>query len=100
LAAAGRGKEVVPASDYRALQNQVRELQRLLGKQTLEAEVLKEALEGKLFSGRGLEVQRGGIGPRQQVIDLGVKMAGDAAGQHVCEIGLRIHSAQFAGLDQ
>jgi transposase len=45
LTAAGRGEEVVPASDYRALQNQVRELQRLLGKKTLEAEVLKEALE-------------------------------------------------------
>jgi transposase len=36
---------VVPASDYRALQTQVRELQRLLGKKTLEAEILKEALE-------------------------------------------------------
>ena len=35
----------MPASDYRALQNQVRELQRLLGKKTLEAEVLREALE-------------------------------------------------------
>ncbi|WP_376772483.1 transposase, partial [Microvirga arabica] len=45
LTAAGHGEEVVPASDYRALQNQVRELQRLLGKKTLEAEVLKEALE-------------------------------------------------------
>jgi transposase len=45
LTAAGRGEEVVPASDYRALQNQVRELQRLLGKKTLEAEVLREALE-------------------------------------------------------
>ena len=33
------------ASDYRALQSQVRELQRLLGKKTLEAEILKEALE-------------------------------------------------------
>jgi transposase len=33
----------VPASDYRALQSQVRELQRLLGKKTLEAEILKEA---------------------------------------------------------
>ena len=32
-------------SDYRALQSQVRELQRLLGKKTLEAEILKEALE-------------------------------------------------------
>ena len=38
-------EEVVPASDYRALQNQIRELQRLLGKKTLEAEILKEALE-------------------------------------------------------
>src|SRR5437762_14064507 len=45
LTAAGSGEEVVPASDYRALQSQVRELQRLLGKKTLEAEILKEALE-------------------------------------------------------
>jgi transposase len=43
--AAGSGEEVVPASDYRALQGQVRELHRLLGKKTLEAEILKEALE-------------------------------------------------------
>src|SRR6476620_10510168 len=41
LTAAGSGEEVVPASDYRALQNQVRELHRLLGKKTLEAEMLK-----------------------------------------------------------
>ena len=45
LTATGAEEEVVPASDYRALQNQVRELQRLLGKKTLEAEILKEALE-------------------------------------------------------
>ena len=45
LTAAGSGEEVVPASDYRALQSQVRELQRLLGKKTLEAEILKEAME-------------------------------------------------------
>ena len=36
---------VVLGSDYRTLQNQVRELHRLLGKKTLEAEILKEALE-------------------------------------------------------
>jgi transposase len=30
--AVGVGEEVVPASEYRALQSQVRELQRLLGK--------------------------------------------------------------------
>jgi transposase len=45
LTAAGSGEEVVPASDYRALQNQIRELHRILGKKTLEAEILKEALE-------------------------------------------------------
>lgn len=45
LTAAGAEEEVVPASEYRGLQNQVRELQRLLGKKTLEAEILKEALE-------------------------------------------------------
>jgi transposase len=45
LTAAGSEEEVVPASDYRALQNQLRETQRLLGKKTMEAEILKEALE-------------------------------------------------------
>src|ERR1700747_55055 len=45
LTAAGSGEEVVPASDDRALQNQIRELHRLLGKKTLEAEFIKEALE-------------------------------------------------------
>jgi transposase len=34
LTPAGSGEEVVPASDYRALQTRVRELQRLLGKKT------------------------------------------------------------------
>src|ERR1700730_7948441 len=43
--AARSGEQVVPASDYRGWQSQVRELQRLLGKKTLEAEILKEALE-------------------------------------------------------
>src|SRR6476619_4714485 len=45
LSAVGAGEEVVPASEYRALQHQVRELQRLLGKKTLENEVLREALD-------------------------------------------------------
>lgn len=36
----------MPASEYRALQHQVRELQRLLGKKTLvETEILREALD-------------------------------------------------------
>ena len=45
LAATGADEPVVPASDYQALQRQIRELQRLLGKKTQEAEILKEALE-------------------------------------------------------
>jgi transposase len=45
LVATQSEETVVPASEYRSLQNQVRELQRLLGKKTMEAEILKEALE-------------------------------------------------------
>ena len=45
LVATRAQEEVVAASEYRALQAQVRELHRLLGKKTLETEILKEALE-------------------------------------------------------
>src|SRR5271165_2054935 len=45
LSAVGAGEEVVAASEYRALQHQVRQLQRLLGKKTLENEILREALD-------------------------------------------------------
>ena len=45
LEAVGADEEVVPVSEMKQLQNQVRELQRLLGKKTLENEILKEALE-------------------------------------------------------
>jgi transposase len=45
LSAVGAGEEVVSASEYRALQHQVRELQRLLGKKTLENEILRDALD-------------------------------------------------------
>lgn len=34
----------MPASDYRALEAQLRELQRLLGKKTMENELLREAV--------------------------------------------------------
>ena len=43
LTAAGSGEEVVPASDYRALQSKIRKLHRLLGKKTLDTKILKEA---------------------------------------------------------
>jgi transposase len=45
LTATDAQEDVVPASEYRFLQNQVKELQRLLGKKTMEGEILKEALE-------------------------------------------------------
>ena len=44
LTAACAGEEVVPASEYRALQGQIAELQRLLGKKIMEAEILREAV--------------------------------------------------------
>jgi transposase len=44
LSAVGAGEEVVAASEYRALHHQVRKLQRLLGKKTLENEILRDAL--------------------------------------------------------
>jgi transposase len=45
LTATQSEEPVVPASEYRSLLGQVRDLQRLLGKKTMEAEILKEALE-------------------------------------------------------
>jgi transposase len=45
LSAVGAGEEVVAASEYRALQHQIRELQRLLGKKTLENEILRDAID-------------------------------------------------------
>src|SRR5829696_1510937 len=38
-------EEVVPASELRSAHQQIRELQRLLGKKTLENEILREAVE-------------------------------------------------------
>ena len=38
-------EEVVSLSENRALKKRVRELERLLGKKTMEVEILKEAIE-------------------------------------------------------
>lgn len=48
LTATSAQEEVVAASEYRALQGQIRELQRLLGKTTMEAEILKGEAEPNL----------------------------------------------------
>jgi transposase len=45
LTAVEAGQTVVPAAELDAARRQIRELQRLLGKKTLEAEILKEAME-------------------------------------------------------
>ncbi|HBW7829675.1 TPA: IS3 family transposase [Klebsiella pneumoniae] len=45
LAAVSAGEEVVPASELNSAMKQIRELQRLLGKKTMENEILKEAVE-------------------------------------------------------
>nr|WP_200999657.1 IS3 family transposase [Pseudomonas cichorii] len=45
LSAVSAGEAVVPASELNDALKQIRELQRMLGKKTMEAEVLKEAVE-------------------------------------------------------
>lgn len=54
LSAVRADEEVVPLSEAKELRSQVRELQRLLGKKTMEVEILKDALriarEKKLLS--------------------------------------------------
>ncbi|MNN51339.1 IS2 repressor TnpA [compost metagenome] len=45
LSAVSAGEEVVPASELSDALKQVRELQRLLGKKTMENEILREAVE-------------------------------------------------------
>lgn len=45
MMAVGSGDEVVSAAEVKALKRQVRELERLLGRKTMETEILKEALE-------------------------------------------------------
>lgn len=54
LAATASQEGVVPGSEYRALQNQVKELQRLLGKRAMGGEILKEAFEIASVSKRHL----------------------------------------------
>ncbi len=44
LSAMGAEEEVVPASEVKDLKARIRELERLLGKKTMEVEILKEAV--------------------------------------------------------
>ncbi len=64
LTATQADEEVVPASAFRAQQDRVRELERLLGRKTMEVEILKEALDyaadSKKRSLRSLSLPKGG----------------------------------------
>ena len=44
LCAVRAGEEVVPATEVKALRERIRELERLLGRKTMEVEILKEAI--------------------------------------------------------
>jgi transposase len=44
LSAVGADEQVVPASEVKDLKARIRELERLLGKKTMEVEILKEAI--------------------------------------------------------
>lgn len=52
LTAVAVGEQVIPASEQASAMKQIKELQRLLGKKTMENELLKEAVEyGRQKSG-------------------------------------------------
>ncbi|HBX7647039.1 TPA: IS3 family transposase, partial [Klebsiella pneumoniae] len=62
LTAVAAGEQVVPASELVAAMKQIKELQRLLGKKTMENELLKEAVEygrGKKVDGARALIARG-----------------------------------------
>ncbi|HBN2140775.1 TPA: IS3 family transposase, partial [Escherichia coli] len=65
LTAVAAGEQVVPASELAAAIKQIKELQRLLGKKTMENELLKEAVEygraKKLDSARALIARGWGV---------------------------------------
>ncbi|EIP2898558.1 IS3 family transposase [Escherichia coli] len=65
LTAVAAGEQVVPVSELAAAMKQIKELQRLLGKKTMENELLKEAVEygrgKKVDSARALIARRWGV---------------------------------------
>lgn len=73
LTAVAAGEDVVPASELAAAIKQINQLQRLLGKKTMEVEILKEAVE-YAQSRKWIAVTFGqGIAPVSRV--LGVSLA-------------------------
>ena len=63
VAAVGSDEEVVGASEVRRLEERVRELERMLGKKTMEVEILRDALDkanSKKQTSRLLSPSKGG----------------------------------------
>lgn len=63
VAAVGSDEPVVGSSEVRKLEDRVRELERLLGRKTMENEILREALakaQAKKLTWRPLSLPKGG----------------------------------------
>lgn len=52
-----------------------------------------------VFSGHGLQ-GLGYVGPRQKIVDLALRMAGDDAGDDVGEVGVRFDAVELATLNE
>ena len=48
----------------------------------------------------GFELFHGSVGPRQEIVDVGLRVAVDDFGEGVGEVGPGIDGVDFAGLDQ
>lgn len=51
-----------------------------------------------MFSGHGLEFRRPDVGPRQEIVDLAVRVAVDDSGENVGEVAHRLDAVELAGL--
>lgn len=51
-----------------------------------------------MFSGYGLKLWRGDVGPGQEIVDLAVQVAVDDPREHVGEVAERLDVVQLAGL--
>jgi hypothetical protein len=53
-----------------------------------------------VFSGHGLKLWSGDVGPGQEIVDLAVWVAVDDPGEHVGQVAERLDVVQLARLDQ
>ena len=53
-----------------------------------------------MFSGHSLKHVHGRNGPRQEVVEAAVWVAGDDPSDYICEVDLRLDAIKLAGRDQ